>query len=84
MGQLEEDRRQLEEYQTLAKAVAQFERRYRVYAGTRSRREAALYAPHRLSSTTPAAPATRRRRCWRRRSWPRRAPRRLTRRPSWR
>jgi hypothetical protein len=42
MGQLEEDRRQLEEYQTLAKAVAQFERRYRLYAGTRSRREAAL------------------------------------------
>jgi uncharacterized protein (TIGR02680 family) len=42
MGQLEEDRRQLEEYQTLAKAVAQFERRYRLYAGIRSRREAAL------------------------------------------
>ena len=40
MGQLEEDRRQLEEYQMLAKAVGQFERRYRVYAGTRSRREA--------------------------------------------
>jgi uncharacterized protein (TIGR02680 family) len=42
MGQLEEDRRQLEEYQTLAKAVTQFERRYRLYAGTRSRREAGL------------------------------------------
>jgi uncharacterized protein (TIGR02680 family) len=40
MGRLEEDRRQLEEYQTLARAVGQFERRYRVYAGTRSRREA--------------------------------------------
>ena len=40
MGQLEEDRRQLEEYQTLAKAVGRFERRYRIYAGTRSRREA--------------------------------------------
>ena len=43
-----------------------------------------LRALHRRSTTTPAAPATRRRRCWRRRSWPRRAPRRLTRRPSWR
>ena len=42
MGQLEEDRRQLEEYQALAKAVTQFERRYRLYAGTRSRREAGL------------------------------------------
>jgi uncharacterized protein (TIGR02680 family) len=42
MGQLEEDRRQLEDYQALAKAVTQFERRYRLYAGTRSRREAAL------------------------------------------
>lgn len=40
LGQLEEDRRQLEEYQTLAKAVGRFEQRYRVYAGTRSRREA--------------------------------------------
>jgi uncharacterized protein (TIGR02680 family) len=42
MGQLEEDRRQLEEYQALARAVTQFERRYRLYAGTRSRREAGL------------------------------------------
>src|SRR5215813_4466494 len=42
MGQLEEDRRQLEEYLALAKAVTQFERRYRLYAGTRSRREAGL------------------------------------------
>jgi uncharacterized protein (TIGR02680 family) len=40
LGQIEEDRRQLEEYQTLAKAVGRFEQRYRVYAGTRSRREA--------------------------------------------
>ena len=40
LGQIEEDRRQLEEYQTLAKAVGRFEKRYRVYAGTRSRREA--------------------------------------------
>ena len=40
LGQLEEDRRQLEEYQALAKAVERFERRYRVYASTRSRREA--------------------------------------------
>jgi uncharacterized protein (TIGR02680 family) len=40
LGQLEEDRRQLEEYQALAKAVAQFDQRYRVYAGTQSRRQA--------------------------------------------
>src|SRR5262249_47771298 len=40
MGQLEEDRRQLEDFVALAKAVSQFERRYRLYAGTRSRREA--------------------------------------------
>jgi hypothetical protein len=40
LGQLEEDRRQLDEYQALAKAVGRFEQRYRVYAGTRGRREA--------------------------------------------
>jgi uncharacterized protein (TIGR02680 family) len=40
LGQLEEDRRQLEEYQALAKAVAQFDQRYRIYAGTQSRRQA--------------------------------------------
>ncbi|KAA5602460.1 TIGR02680 family protein [Blastochloris sulfoviridis] len=40
LGQLEEDRRQLEEFQALAKAVEQFERRYRIYAGTQSRRQA--------------------------------------------
>jgi uncharacterized protein (TIGR02680 family) len=40
LGQLEEDRRQLEEYQALARAVGRFEQRYRVYAGTRGRREA--------------------------------------------
>jgi uncharacterized protein (TIGR02680 family) len=40
LGQLEEDRRQLEEFQTLAKAVGRFEQRYRVYAGTQSRRQA--------------------------------------------
>src|SRR6266851_2799007 len=40
LGQLEEDRSQLEEYQTLAKAVDRFDRRYRVYAGTQSRRQA--------------------------------------------
>jgi uncharacterized protein (TIGR02680 family) len=39
-GQLEEDRRQLDEYQALAKAVAQFDQRYRIYAGTQSRRQA--------------------------------------------
>ncbi|WP_428667549.1 TIGR02680 family protein [Reyranella sp.] len=40
LGQLEEDRRQLEEYQALARAVGRFEQRYRVYAGTQSRRQA--------------------------------------------
>ena len=42
LGQLEEDRRQLDEYQALAKAVGRFEQRYRVYAGTQSRRQARL------------------------------------------
>ena len=40
LGQLEEDRRQLEDYQALAKAVVRFEQRYRIYAGTQSRRQA--------------------------------------------
>ena len=40
LNQLEEDRRQLEEYQHLARAVGQFEQRYRIYAGTQSRRQA--------------------------------------------
>lgn len=40
LGQLEEDRRQLDEFQSLAKVVERFEQRYRVYAGTRSRRQA--------------------------------------------
>ncbi len=40
LNQLEEDRRQLEEYQALAKAVARFDQRYRVYAGASSRRQA--------------------------------------------
>ncbi|MGZ5898949.1 MAG: TIGR02680 family protein [Reyranella sp.] len=40
LGQLEEDRRQLDEYQALARAVERFEQRYRVYAGTQSRRQA--------------------------------------------
>src|SRR5882757_1701725 len=40
LGQLEEDRRQLEEYQALAKAVERFDQRYRIYAGTQSRRQA--------------------------------------------
>ncbi|MDQ6435228.1 TIGR02680 family protein [Mesorhizobium sp. LHD-90] len=42
LGQLEEDRRQLDEYQALAKAVSRFEERYRVYAGTQTRRQARL------------------------------------------
>jgi uncharacterized protein (TIGR02680 family) len=40
LGQLEEDRRQLEQYQALAKAIERFDQRYRVYAGTQSRRQA--------------------------------------------
>ncbi len=40
LGQLEEDRRQLDEFQALARAVTRFEQRYRVYAGTQSRRQA--------------------------------------------
>ncbi|MBX3567498.1 MAG: TIGR02680 family protein [Rhizobiaceae bacterium] len=42
LAQLEEDRRQLDEYQALAKAVGRFEERYRVYAGTQTRRQARL------------------------------------------
>ena len=34
------DRRELEEYQALAKVVGRFEQRYRLYAGTQSRRQA--------------------------------------------
>ena len=40
LGQLEEDRRHLEEYQALAKAVDRFDQRYRIYAGALSRRQA--------------------------------------------
>ncbi|MGA2291813.1 TIGR02680 family protein, partial [Bradyrhizobium sp.] len=40
LGQLEEDRRQLFEYQALARAVERFDQRYRVYAGTQTRRQA--------------------------------------------
>jgi uncharacterized protein (TIGR02680 family) len=42
LGQLEEDRRQLEEFQSLAQAVDRFEQRYRAYAGTQSRRQARI------------------------------------------
>ena len=42
LGQLEEDRRQLEGFQALARAVERFEQRYRVYAGTQSRRQARI------------------------------------------
>ena len=40
LNQLEEYRQELDEYTALAKAVGQFNQRYRVYAGTRARREA--------------------------------------------
>ena len=40
LSQLEEDRRQLDEYQALARAVGRFDQRYRIYAGTQSRRQA--------------------------------------------
>ena len=42
LGQIEEDRRQLEDFQALERAVGQFNRRYQTYAGTQSRREARL------------------------------------------
>jgi len=42
LGQLEEDRRQLEEFQTLARSVERFDQRYRFYAGTQSRRQARI------------------------------------------
>jgi uncharacterized protein (TIGR02680 family) len=40
LNQLEEDRRQLEDFQQLAEAVDRFNQRYRIYAGTLSRRQA--------------------------------------------
>lgn len=40
LNQLEEDRRQLEEYQALERAVSRFDQRYRIYAGTQTRRQA--------------------------------------------
>ena len=40
LGQLEEDRRQLETYQAMAAAVGRFDQRYRAYAGVQSRRQA--------------------------------------------
>jgi uncharacterized protein (TIGR02680 family) len=39
LGQLEADRRQLEEYQALARAIDRFDQRYRIYAGTQTRRQ---------------------------------------------
>ena len=40
LNQLEEDRHQLEEYQALARAIGQFNDRYRLYTGTQTRRQA--------------------------------------------
>jgi uncharacterized protein (TIGR02680 family) len=40
LNQLEEDRRQLEEYEALARAVGQFNERYQFYAKTQTRRQA--------------------------------------------
>jgi hypothetical protein len=40
LNRLEEDRRQLEEFQALEQAIAAFHRRYHVYAATQSRRQA--------------------------------------------
>ena len=42
MAQLEEDRRQLESFEQLHRAVTRFEQRYRVYAGMQGRRQARL------------------------------------------
>jgi uncharacterized protein (TIGR02680 family) len=40
LNQLEENRRELEEYEALAKAVGQFNQRYQLYASTQARRQA--------------------------------------------
>ena len=40
LNQLEENRRELEEYEALERAVGQFNQRYRVYASTQARRQA--------------------------------------------
>jgi uncharacterized protein (TIGR02680 family) len=40
LNQLEEDRRQLRDYEALARSVGQFNERYRVYAKTQTRRQA--------------------------------------------
>lgn len=40
LGQLEDDRQELDEYEALARAVGRFETQYRVYAGTQARRSA--------------------------------------------
>jgi uncharacterized protein (TIGR02680 family) len=40
LNQLEEDRRQLDEYEALARAIGHFNERYRLYAGTQTRRQA--------------------------------------------
>ncbi len=61
LGQLEEDRRQLDEFQALARAVERFEQRYRTYAGTQGRRQARFCAKRKPSSTTPVGRETRRR-----------------------
>src|SRR5258708_23599233 len=40
LNQLEEDRRQLHDYEELARSVGQFSERYRLYAQTQTRRQA--------------------------------------------
>jgi uncharacterized protein (TIGR02680 family) len=42
LNQLEEGRRELEQYEALERAIGRFEQRYRIYAGTQSRRQARL------------------------------------------
>jgi len=42
LNQLEEDHRQLQEHQALLRAVEQFNTRYRLFAGTQSRRQARI------------------------------------------
>jgi uncharacterized protein (TIGR02680 family) len=42
LNQLEEGRRELEQYEALQRAVGRFDQRYHVYAGTQSRRQARL------------------------------------------
>ncbi|BEU64026.1 hypothetical protein MAFF301524_38260 (plasmid) [Ralstonia pseudosolanacearum] len=55
LNQLEEYRRELEEYEALERAVGQFNQRYQRYAATQAGVRPAICAPLKPDSTTPAA-----------------------------